>query len=248
MHPQQKACDMSGLEVRDVVVGYFEDIHILQGVSLRAAEGRITIVIGANGVGKSTLLKTIFGFLRPVSGRVLFRGEDITGIAPHRAAGKAISYIPQRRNVFPYLTVQENWELGAWVFRRDRKKMARRLEENYERFPAMRDKRKLAAGSLSGGEQRMVEIGRALMVDPALILVDEPSAGLAPMVAGEIYRKLVELNREEGKTILLVDQNIRQAVRITDYIYVLELGRKKAEGTREDFETRLGEVIREWLF
>lgn len=237
-----------GLEARDVVAGYLEDIHILQGLSLHAKGGKITAVIGANGVGKSTLLKAIFGFLTPSAGRILFNGEDITGTPPYRTSRKGISYIPQRRNVFPYLTVQENWEIGAWNFRGERTRVSREVDANCERFPTLRDKRKLPAGTLSGGEQRMVEIGRALMVDPLLLLVDEPTAGLAPIVAGEIYGKLVELNREEGKTILLVDQNIRQAVRITDYIYVLELGRKKAEGTREDFEKHLGEVIREWLF
>ncbi|RMF86317.1 MAG: ABC transporter ATP-binding protein [Nitrospinota bacterium] len=236
------------VEVRDLYVGYFKDIAILQGVSLLAQTGKITTLIGPNGVGKSTLLKTIYGFLTPFQGQIVVHGEEITGMAPYLLAHKGISYIPQRRNVFPYLSVEENLILGAWIFRRDRERMAQALEENYRRFPQLREKRRQKAGTLSGGEQRMVELGRALMVSPTILLVDEPTAGLAPRVAGEIYARLQALNREEGKTILLVDQNIRQALRISDYVYVFELGRNRAEGPRERFETDLRELIRDWLF
>jgi branched-chain amino acid transport system ATP-binding protein len=235
------------LEVRHLTVGYYADIHILQGVNLQAESSRITIIIGANGVGKSTLLKTICGFLKPTEGRILFDGGDITGISPHRVIERGISYIPQRRNVFPYLSIEANWELGAWTFRKDRKKIRDLIDENFERFATLKPKRDLNAGSLSGGEQRMVEIGRSLMVDPVLMLVDEPTAGLAPMVAREIYERLSQLNSDEDKTILLVDQNIRQAMKIADYIYVLELGKNRSEGSREEFESDLKGMIRDWL-
>ncbi len=236
------------LEVKDLYVGYYRDIAILQGVSLAAQEGKITTLIGPNGVGKSTLLKTIYGFLTPFRGSIITRGEEITGIAPHLLVYKGISYIPQRRNVFPYLTVEENLVLGAWTFRQDRTRIGQVLEENYARFPDLREKRRQKAGTLSGGQQRMVELGRALMVSPTTLLVDEPTAGLAPKVASEIYYKLRALNEEEGKTILLVDQNIRQALRISDYVYVFELGKNKEEGPRERFETDLRELIKDWLF
>lgn len=236
------------LDVRKIVVGYQKDIQILQGVSLCARKSEITIIIGANGVGKTTVLKAICGFLKPVSGKIFFKKEEITGINPYTISAKGISYIPQRRNVFPYLTIEENWEVGAWTFRRDKQLIRRRIEENYERFPNLKHKGKVNAGALSGGEQRMVEIGRSLMTDPELLLVDEPTAGLAPILSGKIYDKLKQLNEEEGKTILVVDQNIRQAIKIADYIYVLELGKNKTEGDRNAFETDLKDMIRAWLF
>ena len=236
------------LEVKDVFAGYYEDINILQGVSVSAEKGRITIVIGANGVGKSTLFKAIYGFLKPKAGKIIYNDEDITGTNPYTISKKGISYIPQRRNIFPYLSVEENWEMGAWIFRNDKKRIKRRIKANYDRFPTLVSKRKTDAGSLSGGEQRMVEIGRALMVDPDLILVDEATAGLAPVVAKEIYSKLKQLNMAENKTILLVDQNIRQAMKIADYIYILELGKNKTQGSKKDFETDLKAMIKDWLF
>ncbi len=236
------------LEVKDVFAGYYEDINILQGVSVCAEKGRITIVIGANGVGKSTLFKAIYGFLKPNAGRIIYNDEEITGINPYTILKKDISYIPQRRNIFPYLSVEENWEMGAWIFRNDKKRIKQRIIANYERFPTLESKRKTDAGSLSGGELRMVEIGRALMVDPDLILVDEPTAGLAPVVAKEIYYKLKQLNMAENKTILLVDQNIRQAMKIADYIYILELGKNKTQGSKKEFETDLKAMIKDWLF
>lgn len=236
------------LEVKELTVGYYEDINILQRVSVRAEERKITIVIGANGVGKSTLFKAIYGFLKPSEGRIVYNSEDITGISPSNVLKKGISYIPQHRSVFPYLSVDENWEMGAWTYRKDKKRIKRHIEENYDRFPNLKPKRKINAGALSGGEQRMVELGRSLMANPDLLLVDEPTAGLAPAVAKEIYNKLKRLNVEENKTILLVDQNIRQAVKLADYIYILELGKNKAEGSREAFETQLKVMIRDWLF
>ncbi len=235
------------LSVEEVYAGYYRDINVLQGVSLRAEAQQITTIIGPNGVGKSTLLKTIYGFLKPNRGRIAFHEEDITGIAPYQALVKGLAYIPQRRNVFRYMTVEENLVMGAWTFRRDKARIQRKLAENYERFPNLARKRKVKAGFLSGGEQRMVELGRALMSDPKLLLVDEPTAGLAPKFAKMIRDHLVDL-KNEGKAVVLVEQNIREAIRIADYVYVLDLGRNKEEGPREKFLVDLKELMRDWLF
>jgi branched-chain amino acid transport system ATP-binding protein len=222
------------LEVNDLYVGYYKDLNILQGVTLKARTAQITAVLGANGVGKSTLLKAIYGFVKPQTGQVLVDGADVTRLASHELVNYGVSYIPQRQSVFPFMTVEENMELGAWSFRKDRAKVKARLEANYERFPILRDRRRSPAGELSGGMQRMVELGRVLMPEPKLILVDEPTAGLAVILAKEIYKLLVGL-KNEGITVLLVDQNIRQAIEIADYVYVLELGRNRHEGPRDAF-------------
>ncbi|HBG74831.1 MAG: ABC transporter ATP-binding protein [Chloroflexi bacterium GWB2_49_20] len=223
------------LEIQDLHVGYYRDLNILQGVSLHARKGQITAVLGPNGVGKSTLLKTVFGFIKPQRGVISFAGQDIAGTPSHNLVQLGISYIPQRQSVFPQMTVEENLELGAWSFRSDKARIQERIEANYKRFPVLRDRRRSPAGELSGGTQRMVEIGRILMADPKLILVDEPTAGLAIRLEKEIYDLLVQL-KEEGVTLLLVDQNIRQAINIADYVYVLELGRNRLDGPRNQFE------------
>jgi branched-chain amino acid transport system ATP-binding protein len=223
------------LEIMDLYVGYYKDLNILQGVSITAQDGKITTVLGANGVGKSTLLKAIYGFLRPNSGEVLLGGRSLIGIPTHRRIDMGISYIPQQPGIFHWMTVEENLALGAWTFRKDKARIRRKLEENYERFPAILDRRKSKAGELSGGMQRMVEVGRTLMTDPKVILVDEPTAGLAKLLSEEVYEMLTNLRDEEGMTIVLVDQEIRQALKIADYVYVLELGRNRFQGPVEEF-------------
>jgi branched-chain amino acid transport system ATP-binding protein len=223
------------LEVKDLYVGYYKDLNILQGVSITAQEARITTVLGANGVGKSTLLKAIYGFLKPNSGQVLLEDQSLTGIPTHQRIDMGISYIPQQPGIFRWMTVKENLELGAWTFKKDKVRIRRKLEENYERFPMLKDRRKSKAGELSGGMQRMVEVGRTLMTEPKVVLVDEPTAGLAKLLSEEVYEMLVQLRDEEGMTIVLVDQEIRQALRIADYVYVLELGRNRFEGPVEEF-------------
>jgi branched-chain amino acid transport system ATP-binding protein len=223
------------LEVRDLWVGYYEDLHILQGVSVTAQTGNITTILGANGVGKSTLLKAIYGFLRPASGEVIFDGENIIGTPTYERINLGISYIPQQPGIFPWMTVEENLELGAWTFKNDRARIERKIEENYERFPILKDRRKSPAGELSGGMQRMVEVSRTLMTDPDLILVDEPTAGLAKLLSREVYEMLTDLRENEGMTIILVDQDIRQALKVADYVYVLELGRNRFDGPVEEF-------------
>ncbi len=223
------------LEIRDLYVGYYKDLHILQGVSVTAQTGKITTVLGANGVGKSTLLKAIYGFLKPAAGEVIFDGEDIIGTPTHERINLGLSYIPQQPGIFRWMTVEENLQLGAWTFKNDKARIKRKIEENYERFPMLKDRRKSQAGQLSGGMQRMVEVGRTLMTDPSLILVDEPTAGLAKLLSKEVYEMLVSLRDNDGLTIILVDQEIRQALKIADYVYVLELGRNRFEGPVEEF-------------
>jgi branched-chain amino acid transport system ATP-binding protein len=223
------------LEVNDLYVGYYRDLNILQGVSVTAQKGRITTILGANGVGKSTLLKAIYGFLKPNRGEVKLENQSLLGIPTHERISLGISYIPQQPGIFRWMTVEENLELGAWTFRNDKERILRKIEENYERFPILKQRRRSKAGELSGGMQRMVEVGRTLMTDPKVILVDEPTAGLAKMLSEEVYQMLVRLRDEEQMTIVLVDQEIRQALKIADFVYVLELGRNRFEGPVEEF-------------
>ena len=223
------------LAINDLYAGYYRDLNILQGVSLQAEEGNITTILGANGVGKSTMLKAVYGFLRPNQGQITLNEEDIIDVPTYERINMGISYIPQQPGVFRFMSVEENLELGAWTFKNDRQRIRRKLDENYERFPALKPRRKSNAGELSGGMQRMVEIGRTLMTDPKLILVDEPTAGLAKLLSEEVYQMLVDLRDRDGLTILLVDQEIRAALKIADYVYVLELGRNKFQGPASDF-------------
>lgn len=222
------------LEMRNLSVGYYRDLNILSDLDMIARRGQITTILGANGVGKSTALKAAFGFLKPNQGEILLEGKSILHIPPHEKIREGLAYIPQQPGVFKDMTVEENLELGGWTFRRDSKQVRRKVEENYERFPALKDKRKQVTGELSGGQQRMVEIGRTLMAEPRMLLVDEPTAGLSKMLAQEVYDMLVDLKRE-NLTILLVDQEIRHALKIADYVYVLELGRNKFEGPASEF-------------
>ncbi len=224
------------LEVKNLYVGYYKDLNIIQDLSITARSNQITAVLGANGVGKSTALKAIFGFLRPNEGEVLLEGKSLIDIPAHKRILKGLAYIPQQPGVFKDMSVQENLELGGWTFRRDMKRVRDKIEQNYERFPVLREKRKQITGELSGGQQRMVEIGRTLMSEPKILLVDEPTAGLSKMLAEEVYQMLVDLRDKEGLTILIVDQEIRQALKIADYVYVLELGKNKFEGAPSDFD------------
>ena len=233
--PETGQTDDVVLEMQDLYVGYYKDLNIIQGLNVKARRNQITAVLGANGVGKSTALKAAFGFLKPNDGDVLLEGESILNIPTHQRILKGLAYIPQQPGVFKDMTVEENLELGGWTFRRDKKQVRDKIEANYERFPVLRDKRKQITGELSGGQQRMVEIGRTLMADPKMLLVDEPTAGLSKMLAQEVYEMLTHLTTRDNLTILLVDQEIRQALKIADYVYVLELGRNKFEGPAADF-------------
>jgi len=234
------------LELDAVVAGYVEGIHILNGLDIGVERGTVTGIIGPNGAGKSTLLKTIFGFLHPRSGRIVFDGHDVGDRPPHALKRLGIGYVPQGANVFPQLTVQENLQLGTWVFRHDRARVARTLERAYAAFPRLEEKRSLRATVLSGGEAKMLSVAKELVTEPSLLLVDEPSAGLAPRIAEQVYERLREV-QAAGVTILLVDQNITKAVEISDYLYMLEIGRVRREGPRQAFADQLREIIRDAL-
>ncbi|MEK9973547.1 MAG: ABC transporter ATP-binding protein [Deltaproteobacteria bacterium] len=223
------------LELRGLDVGYYKDLNILQDLNLKARKKQITTILGANGVGKSTALKAAFGFLKPNRGDVVLENESILDIPTHQRILKGLAYIPQQPGVFKDMTVEENLQLGGWTFRKDKQQVREKIEANYERFPVLREKRKQITGELSGGQQRMVEISRTLMAEPKVLLVDEPTAGLSKMLAEEVYEMLKMLVTVDELTILLVDQEIRQALKIADYVYVLELGRNKFEGPAQQF-------------
>lgn len=218
------------LDVADLRAGYYRDLDVLRGVSLRAQPGRVTAILGANGVGKSTLLKAIDGFLAPTAGRVLLGDREITRTPPHRMIEYGVAYLPQQPGIFAQMSVEENILMGAWTFRGDKARTRHRLQASYERFPILGTRRASQAGELSGGQQRMVELARALMSEPRFLLVDEPSAGLAPLIADGVYATLDELRRT-GVGIVLVDQDIPRALRIADYVYVIDLGTNRVEGT-----------------
>ena len=211
------------LEINDLNV-YYGAIHAIQGVSFNVREGEILTLIGANGTGKSTILKTISGILHSRTGSVNFNGEDISGTAPYKITRKGLSYVPEGRMVFSQLTVQENLEMGGYV--RNQSEIAPAIDNVYVRFPRLKERRNQIAGTLSGGEQQMLAIGRALMSDPKLLMLDEPSMGLAPILVSQIFDIIKELN-ESGVTILLVEQNARMALKIANRGYVLETGRIK---------------------
>jgi neutral amino acid transport system ATP-binding protein len=223
------ANDTPILEIHGLEAGYF-DVNILHGISLSVPEGGIVSVIGPNGAGKSTLLKAVYGLLKPRGGRVLFRRNgaehEITGEKAHKLTALGLNYVPQLDNVFPNMSVQENLELGG-LLRQDG--FGEQLELVFGWFPRLRERRRQRAGTLSGGERQMLALGRALMIDPKLLFLDEPSAGLSPIVVDVIFEKLAEIN-EAGISMLIVEQNARRSLAMSDYGYVLELGRNRFEG------------------
>ncbi|HEU5320513.1 MAG TPA: ABC transporter ATP-binding protein [Methylomirabilota bacterium] len=203
-------------------------LDILHDVSLAVHAGEMVSIIGPNGAGKSTAFKTIVGFLRPRTGRVLFDGADLVGLRPDLVLRRGLAYVPQGRIVFPQMTVLENLEMGAYI-ERDPARVAAALERVFALFPILAERRRQKAGTMSGGEQQMVAIGRALMTTPRLILLDEPSLGLSPRFVTLIFDKLVEM-KAAGYTLMLVEQNAARALAVADRAYVLELGRNRFEG------------------
>jgi ABC-type branched-subunit amino acid transport system ATPase component len=218
------------LEVKDLVSGYGK-IEILHGVSLSVKEGETTAIVGPNGSGKSTLLKSIFGFLKINQGCISFNGENITGLRPDLVLKKGISFLHQSKSVFPYLTVGENLKMGAYTIK-DRNKINKCLDEIYGLFPFLEKRKNCKAINLSGGQQRMLEIARTLMVEPKLILFDEPSAGLAPKLVNKVFKRLDKI-KEKGISLLIVEQNVRKVLNVSDYGYVLEMGRNAFEGNSQ---------------
>jgi ABC-type branched-subunit amino acid transport system ATPase component len=222
------------LEVYDLYSGYRPGEDILHGVSLYVHAGEIVCVIGPNGAGKSTVFKALYGFLPVRHGRVLFDDRDITNIRPQEALRSAgITIVPQLRSVFPEMTVEENLRLGMYLVR-DKRRIQRRLADVLDLFPRLAERSRQMVGTMSGGEQRMVEIGRALMWEPKMVLMDEPSAGLAPIITKSIFAKIDQLNREIGLTVLMIEQNARQGLEISDRGYVLEMGRPTYEGASDE--------------
>ena len=219
------------LEIEDLHVSY-GNIQALRGISLHVDEGELVTIVGSNGAGKSTTLLTISGIMRPRSGTLRFDGQDLSRAAPHDIVRRGISHCPEGRLIFGRLTVTENLILGAYN-RRDREAIQRDLVRVHELFPVLAERRNQAAGTLSGGEQQMLAIGRALMSQPRMLLLDEPSLGLAPMLVDRIFTVIQQL-RQQGVTILLVEQNAYQALRVADRAYVLETGKIRLEGPAAD--------------
>jgi len=216
------------LEAREVVSGYGE-VEILHGVSIKVEEGEVVTIIGPNGAGKSTLMKSIFGLLPLKGGRVVFREEDVTGRPPQAMVRKGMGYVPQSDNIFPSLTIQENLEMGAFV-RRDN--FRPRMEEVYALFPDLAARPHERAGKLSGGQRQMLALARALMLEPRVLLLDEPSASLAPNMVEHVFAKILDINRS-GVAILMVEQNARHALGLSHRGYVLAMGQNRLEGSGE---------------
>ncbi len=212
------------LLVLENVHTYYGSVHALKGINLTVEEGEIVTLIGANGAGKTTTLKTISGLIKPREGRIIFDGQELNKVPAHKIVYMGISHAPEGRKIFPTLTVEENLLLGAYSLGNDRKAIEANKERVFALFPRLAERRKQLAGTLSGGEQQMLAIGRALMSRPRLLLLDEPSLGLAPMLVKAIFETIKEINRQ-GVTILLVEQNARAALKLAQRAYVLETGR-----------------------
>jgi branched-chain amino acid transport system ATP-binding protein len=238
------------LALVDVVAGYFPDQHILNDLTLNPPAGELSVIIGPNGSGKSTALRVLAGLLRPSVGRVLLgsgpNDTDVSAIPAHARTGLGIAYLPQGHSVFPAMSVHDNLVLGGWCMRRSRTALRAAVAQAYDRYPALAAKRSAPAGSLSGGQQRILELARALISDPGILLIDEPSAGVAPDVAAVMYRELAQL-RDEGRTVVLVDQDVRAALAIADTVYVLKSGSLDRSGPAAAIGADLDTLVQDWL-
>jgi branched-chain amino acid transport system ATP-binding protein len=225
------------LKISDLVVDY-GIIRAIKGIDLEIEKGKIVAILGANGAGKSSVIRTINGLVKPKSGKILFEDENISGLNPHKIAKKGIIQSPEGRHIFKGLTVEENLMVGAYSLKAPKGESTKKLKQQildqvYTYFPVLKERRKQQASTLSGGEQQMLAIGRALMAKPKLLLLDEPSLGLAPMIVKDIFRIITEI-KAAGNTILLVEQNAFQTLKIADEVYVMELGKIKTKGTAEE--------------
>ncbi|MDR3537120.1 MAG: ABC transporter ATP-binding protein [Acetobacteraceae bacterium] len=235
------------LTARNLVAGYVPGINILNGMSVDVLRGQVRCVLGPNGTGKSTLLKVIFGFLPALSGNITIGGRTLLGTPAHRMSQAGITYLPQRPSIFPFLSVEVNLRLGTWPFRRNRALVRGRTERALTQFPILRERMKQTAGTLSGGQQRQLEIARALLGDPTVLLMDEPTASIEPRVAAQIYGIIAGLARD-GKAVLLVDQNIKGALGIADHVYVMRTGTLFEQGPRSDFTDDVETLVSRWLY
>ncbi|WP_333649500.1 ABC transporter ATP-binding protein [Lacrimispora sp.] len=209
---------------------YYGKVQALFDISMEVGDKEIVSIIGANGAGKTTLMKTIMGINKPKKGTIEYNGQTIIGLAPHKVVGKKIIYVPEGREIFPNMTVQENLEMGAYSVTLSKAEMERRLEEQYGIFPRLKERAKQKAGSMSGGEQQMLAIARGLMSDPELLMLDEPSLGLAPVIVDDMFDVIVRINKERGIPIAIVEQNAFMAMSISNRTYVLEVGNLAASG------------------
>ncbi len=223
---------MSMLALENVVASYIPGVEILRGVNLHVEQGEIVCLVGPNGAGKSTVLRTISGFLSPTTGKITFNGKSIGGMAPEKILMEGITHVPQGHSVFPKMTIHENLLMGAYTLK-DRALIAQRLDKVYGLFPFLKERARDKAGNLSGGQQKILEIGRAMMLEPPLMILDEPSLGLAPKTMESLFETVKELNRT-GLTILMVEQNAREGLASAHRGYVLELGKEKFEGTAKE--------------
>jgi neutral amino acid transport system ATP-binding protein len=229
------------LEVQEIYGGYIKDLDILQGASMKVHAGELVTIVGPNGAGKSTLAKAIFGLVTPHTGQILFNGQNIVGFKPDRIAGLGMGYVPQIANVFRSLTIDENLDMGAFIGLAQNLKA--RKGEMYDRFPALVPKRNQSAGTLSGGERQQLAMAKALMLNPTLLVLDEPSAALSPIMVANVFEQIQQI-RSEGTAIILVEQNARQALKMSDRGYVLESGRDRFEGRGVDLlnDPKVGEL------
>ena len=231
------------LQIENLESGYGE-VQVLWGISLKVQPGKMTTIIGANGAGKSTTLRTIMGSVAPWKGRILMNGEDITKLSPHAKANRGLVLVPEGRQLFPDMSVEENLEMGAYA-RRARKGEKQNLEKVYATFPRLKERRKQRSSTLSGGEQQMLAMGRGLMQEPVVLMIDELSLGLAPVLAQQLFLSLKDL-RNQGLTIVLVEQNVHLSLALSDYTYVLAEGRVEIEGHSHDV-ANMDEVRRAYL-
>ena len=240
----------AAISLGQVTAGYVPGQPILSGLTITGETGKVTVILGPNGSGKSTTLRVLAGLLRPRAGevRIRFGAEetDLLPVAAHERARYRIGYLTQGHSVFPGMTVHDNLMIGAWPVRRDRHRAEGAISAVYDRYPELRKRRKSLAGSLSGGQQRILEVARLLVPDPAVVLVDEPSAGVAPAIAAAMYAELRGL-RDEGRTVVLVDQDVRSALAIADTVYTLRSGRNDRHGPTAEFSGDVGGLARGWL-
>lgn len=235
------------IEITDLRVAYEKDVEILRGVSLSAEANSVTAIIGPNGAGKSTLLKGLAGIAPVTGGDALVGARSITGLSSVARVSGGISFVPQESSVFDQMTVAENLRMGGWHRRRERCWLERRVSACAEMFESIRPHMNRRAGDLSGGQQKLVEIARGLVGEPSVLLLDEPTAGLSPVMVREVYRELARLRDRRSVTVLLVEQNVREALEIADHVYVLAMGRNDTDGPAAEIAGRLDGIVRRWM-
>ena len=234
------------LRVENLTLGYSEDIDILQNVSLSIAPSMITGMIGLNGAGKTTLIKGIYGFLKPKQGHIRYEGEDITNIEPYSLIHRGMWYLPQDSSLFPYLSVEDHLNIPIRSLQLSRSQIKQRIVGFFDQFPVLAENRKKKVGDLSGGQQKILECAMVLLVKPKLLFIDEPTVGLAPKIAIEMYERITQF-LDKGMTIFLIDHNVRKVIELSKYTYVMSLGRIASEGPQEHFRGELKQQVRHWL-